>query len=224
VFLPLLTYLILVLSTLPTGTWHHLWPLGTFLNGKRLAPKAKTLLDHDDKLVFGASTRKCRLDLGPTAAAASAAAALARAPPKETAEQWAARKQKEAGKAVMEVREGKVVDGADASSDDDGEASAVEGLQENDEANDDAVQQAADKAVDEEAADEDVDPAAVAERKRKRLEANQADRERKKLAKKAMWAEMKADKKAAKFRKRNWVPKEKSANERLADICGQPTW
>ena len=71
---------------------------------------------------------------------------------------------------------------------------------------------------------EDEDPAAVAERKRTRLENNQADRERKKLAKKAMWAEMKAEKTRKKFRKRNYIAKDKTSNERLADICGQPTW
>ena len=171
---------------------------------------------------FGASTRKYKVDVGQEkrdgddAGAAGAVGTAIDEPPQETAEQWALRKQQEALKAVHLKAHGSATGSTAASS---APQQQTQQQQEIDGGNgDDDADVAEEDIVDQE------DPLEAADRKRKRTEHNRAKREAKKQAKKQYWADKKQSQKSAKFRKKNFVAKEKSSNQRLADICGQPVW
>lgn len=201
-----------VLYVIDLGSTH-----GTFLDGTRLRAQKRTCVQQGSTVRFGASTRKYVVDVGQEEHATSAAPAPAAAaapvvveePPKESAEQWAARKQREA---YSKVHGGGSSAAVAASAGNDKDPQHLQHNIEVAEVNDE----------EEEATEED--PLATEERKRKRTEQNRAKREAKKQAKKQKWADMKHAQKSAKFRKKNWVPKDKTENERLANICGQPTW
>jgi len=193
---------------------------GTKLNGTPLRPNKRTKLAHGDEIRFGASTRRYKVDLGAPRkpSAPKAAKQEAEQAKEETAEEWAARKMAEMEKKKeLEAEAERVAESKKRKHDDD-EAGAAEVGDAH------AGVGAADAGADGTQDADVVDPAEEEERKRKRTEANRATRERKKLARKQKYKDMKAESKHKKFRKKNWVPKEKTDLQRMAEICGQPTW